>query len=694
MSATANTKTAKMRPRARLISLIGEELISDEPVAVVELVKNSYDADASEVRVSFQGATPERFERIVITDDGHGVAPDRVEQCWLEPGTIAKRETERSPKGRVYQGAKGIGRFAAARLAEVLLLESKAESSRSGVRVCTNWGDFEETSFLDDIKITYEIGPIPDLPRGTRITLQGLRKSWEAKDFEELHSRLSRLISPFDEVRGFRVLLDIPSYPELSGSVEPPELILKPKYVLRGSLDKDGRMAAEFELEGSVTERIPSLKLGAREQKPTCGPFSFEIRAWDRDREGLQPLVEELGKGIRQIRSTLDAYCGVSIYRGGFRVHPYGEKGNDWLNLDLRSRLNPVKDLANNQIVGAIRISRSANPKLQDRSTREGMVLNAEHRDLEQWFKEVLSQIEERRYKARPRKESMQDAHPLFEPFDLGSTIREARVRLGPGHPLALLISEKQKEVNAGVERLQEAYSRILMLAGVGQMVDIVIHEIGAPLGKLNRQISILEDQLPRLVEPPSRHKISPMLTSMKSWCEQIHNLRERLEPQKPAKRGRATSFNVEDEVEDICTLYDALVKKQAIRLDLKFPRHRTLVKMSRASLGQILANLVDNSLYWVTRHHGHGKGGTIQVRVSGLRGGFAVAVADDGPGVVMDDRVSIFEPYFTKKPNGMGLGLYIARLVIEPYGRLLYQDDGELPGACFEALFERNVGL
>ncbi len=76
------------------------------------------------------------------------------------------------------------------------------------------------------------------------------------------------------------------------------------------------------------------------------------------------------------------------------------------------------------------------------------------------------------------------------------------------------------------------------------------------------------------------------------------------------------------------------------------------------------------------------------------LEKGFKVRFCDDGPGIPERDRERIFEQYFTTKPNGMGLGLYIARQVIEPYGKLIYRDDCKLSGACFEAVFERKVGL
>ena len=233
-----------MRPRARLIGLIGDELISDEPVALVELVKNAYDADADKVTVKFEGEHPDRPDKITVADNGSGMNLDTVLNAWFEPGTISKRKQERSPeKGRLYQGAKGIGRFAAARLAEFLFLESKKRGDNEGVLVLLEWGKFDEDSYLDEIVVEYEVRPIADLKQGTRLTLERLRKGWTADDYGELHTRLSRLISPFDEVKDFEIVLEVPAAPELSGTVAPPELILQPKYHLKGKLDEEGRFS-------------------------------------------------------------------------------------------------------------------------------------------------------------------------------------------------------------------------------------------------------------------------------------------------------------------------------------------------------------------------------------------------------------------------------------------------------------------
>lgn len=692
-SRSPRSGSVKMRPRARLIGLIGEELISDEPVALVELVKNSYDADATEVRIRFEGDSPTTPKRIIVVDNGLGMDLDTILNSWFEPGTSSKRQTNKSPRGRIYQGAKGIGRFAAARLAHGLFLESRPSANEYGTVVLLDWGVFGEEGYLDEISIDYEERALGEF-YGTRLTLEGLRKEWSEDDYRELYDRLSRMISPFEmengvlEVIDFKINLHIPGFPEFSGDVNPPQLILQPKYRLTGSLDDEGFFSGEISYNDTIMRIFEKQKLGGVGNRPLCGAFDIEIRAWDRDREGLEPISERLSLGLQEIRKTLDRYCGVSIYRDGFRVYPYGQRGNDWLKLDNRSRQNPPRNLANNQVVAAIRISRALNPELKDRSNREGMILNAEHSALEDWFIEILSLLEEARYPLRPRKQAKAPIEPIFESFDLSTLIQQARSQLGKDHPIVHTLAETDNQLRSGVERVQEVFSRLLMSAGLGQMVDIVIHEIGAPVGRINRELALLERNLQSCLN----EKTEAQIQSIKGWLEQIGNLRQRLDPQTPGKRGRATRFNLKEEVEANFHLYDALIMRQKIKYQID-AQQEIIVTMSRAALGQILANLIDNSIFWIMRQKGIGKGGEINVSIDQQENGFKITLCDDGPGVTEEDRANIFEPYFTKKPNGIGLGLYIARLVIEPYGTLTYLDKCDLPGACFEASFQTGVG-
>ena len=673
-------------------------MISDERVAVVELVKNAYDADASEVNVIFEMNERLQFDRIRINDDGHGMDMDTVVEGWFEPGTVLKKKTQRSPGNRLYQGAKGVGRFAAARLGEALILETTTNGSSSLVTVLLEWGAFDDDSYLDEVSITYDVSTGDEMHHGTMLTIEGVdkKKHWNEGNFQDLHDRLSRLISPFDEIGGFKIQLDIPSFPHFTGVVEPHALTRSPKYQLSGSLSLEGNVTATLKVDNKVHKQYEAHPIGGKDARVACGAFAFDIRAWDRDRTGLSPHMVQFDISITEVRRILNSYCGVSIYRDGFRVHPYGEQGDDWLGLDNRSRQNPTKHLAKNQVIASIRTSREINPEVVDRTTREGLVHNFAYRQLIDWVTRVLSLLEEDRYRIRPRDDTKPEyTTTLYEAFDMSNVIEQSRIQLGKAHPVTTLVVEKDREIRVGVRKLQEHYSRVLLAAGLGQLVDLVIHEIGAPIGRINREMLFLQKLLRKYAfTKDDKDAIAKSIKSILGWSEQVSNLRARLDPKTAGKRGRATSFNVAEEIDGNINLFQNLLEKQKVKVLVSQPKTPVIVHMARSSVGQILANLLDNSVYWLTRHHGDGGGGTINIDLKSIKGGFQLRYSDDGPGIPEHDMDRIFEQYFTSKPNGMGLGLYIARQIIEPYGKLVLLDDCLLPGACFEASFVRRVGL
>lgn len=217
------------RPKARLLRTLGEELISNESVAIIELVKNAYDADANKVLIQFSEEQSKGHGNLEIIDDGHGMSMSIVENAWMQPATNNKRkQTHSNILKRRMLGEKGIGRFASARIAGELELVTREIGTENEIYALFDWSQFEnEDTYLDEITVLAEQrrpeeirmgGTIDKLwtkreltdsterNHGTILRMSKFKKTWTTDDFQELQRGLSRLISPFSQLENFKII--------------------------------------------------------------------------------------------------------------------------------------------------------------------------------------------------------------------------------------------------------------------------------------------------------------------------------------------------------------------------------------------------------------------------------------------------------------------------------------------------------
>ena len=201
MEDSNNDKTYRIRPSARLISTIGRDLVKDKFAAVVELVKNSYDADSSTTEVCFTYDHESKSLTITITDRGHGMDLDTVVNKWLVPATSDKLDRKISAGGRALQGRKGIGRFAAAALGQSIFLNTKAAGSKE-ISLLLDLDAFSNDKLLEDVPIIIDQEDSNRSP-GTfiEITTYGispddLNTQWDSKQRSSLVIELSKLLAP------------------------------------------------------------------------------------------------------------------------------------------------------------------------------------------------------------------------------------------------------------------------------------------------------------------------------------------------------------------------------------------------------------------------------------------------------------------------------------------------------------------
>lgn len=724
----------RFRPRARLMTTLGLELISSDVVAITELVKNSYDADARVVLIRLTDESdrpgPPGTSRIQILDDGHGMDEKTILEAWLEPATSFRTRSQTTGGGRRVLGEKGVGRFAAAKLGDRLELISKAEGTGE-VQLEVDWSAFEDDDkYLDDVEVSLdvvehgdfspdglagriwnEVSPYleaiekPTADHGTVLTISGLRSSWTSELIRELRRSLSRLITPFQDerkiVHDFAIILDTPGAVgrgiELVSS---PSTLQVPHYRLSAEVAEDGHATVLMEMkDGSELQIYRPLQMAADREALECGPFEVFLNVWDRDSDSLRAMANEVGT-LKRVRGILDDAAGVNIYRDGFRVLPYGERGDDWLGLDRRRVQVPTLRLSNNQIVGYVLIERDANPELNDQSNREGILEGPAFTDLRMAVTEVLSMIEAERYKLRPRRETQPKRRGgLLARFDLGDIRAAVRQELPDDTRIQSLLNTTQREFDERVGEVGEVLARYHRLATLGQLVDKVVHDAAQPIVAI-RQAAVLGEQELESIAPEvasivgSARLAKPMkrFRTVSAQAKVANDVIRRIEPFGGRRRGKSQKYLIENAIMNaVALLRDEI---ETVGAEVRLPSGGHEVTLESTDLQEVMLNLLQNSLYWLKQVKRGSRVISIGVE-RGQDGNLMVVVEDSGPGVPEGDRDFIFDPYFTTKEEGVGLGLAITGEIVEDYydGELALLEPGELGGARFRVTLRRGIG-
>lgn len=730
---------------------LGSELISNDAVAVIELVKNSYDAEANRVLIKFTGPLLPGQGRIEIFDDGAGMSLDIVRGAWMEPATPGKRQkTSSGSKDRRVLGEKGIGRFAAMRLASELELITRARGADQEVYGVFDWMQFEdEQKYLDEVLILTDvrkpeiirsdlgldaIWPKHEVPvecppseQGTLLRMNNLAQVWDAERFRLIQRGLSRLVSPFKENKDFSVFLQAPEeFSEFSSEIMPPSVLNYPHYTVSGTIDHQGKCNLTLEVKATGEVRPVTggfvrgekddlqhfdddayLKLnqtieskaenGSTEwakKLPVCGPLHIELRIWDRDE--LENIIQKTSSTLKNIREDLNAIAGMNIYRDGFRVLPYGEPKNDWLGLDIRRVQKPKRHLSNNQIVGHISITADQNIGLKDQSNREGLDENQSYADLRTIMLSILTKVEDLRISSKDsgngNGKDNQTLH-LFAPLDL-SPIRQHLESVNPKDEVAKeLINNVERAFNKQVESLKSVVAKYHALATLGQLIDVLLHDGRLPLAKIRKEALLAQEDIAEgyLTGEDLLTKLAGRLNIINGQSDVLATVFRRVEPFGGRKRGRPKQLYLEKIIEDAFGVCASQIADMNITTLL--PTDQTLVRVDEAEIQEVIVNLLQNSLYWlqfVDAAHRQ-----IDVSVSRTaQDHVEIVFSDTGPGIPEENRTRIFEPYFSTKKDGVGLGLAIVGEIIMDYyaGKLELLDSSGTSGAVFRITLTKRV--
>ncbi|WP_369019471.1 ATP-binding protein [Promethearchaeum syntrophicum] len=393
----------KFKFYSKIFHVNGDELISNDFIAISELVKNSFDAKAKRVEIIYEeskGETGDTNGRFIIEDDGEGMDKDIIIDYWM--GVAGDYKEELKKKGKTLLGDKGIGRLAASRISNQLIMITRPKKKNIEYKIKINWNKIFEERYATDYSTKLR-EYLPENFRkksGTKLILENIKHKWNETKLKELKNHLSRLINPLNPSIDKKIRLTLPDkYKSLSGYIFSSKIIKTPMYSIKGRIDESGiiTFSASCKLiEESRLEEFSNKKEKIQMEK--FAKFQFEYRYWDFDDPLLNKLSNIIDYVKTEIRKNIIYHSGISVYRDNFRVMPYGDYNLDWLDLNTR-RIKRLSDfIQNDHIIGAISFSSKDNPDLKDQSNREGFDKNIEFQIFKDTVIKTISILERFRH--------------------------------------------------------------------------------------------------------------------------------------------------------------------------------------------------------------------------------------------------------------------------------------------------------
>lgn len=727
-----------IEPSGRLLMSIGRDLIKDTPAALVELVKNSYDADATKVNIDY---TREKDKLIIVVkDDGHGMSRDTVVNSWMTPATDFKLRKKKSPGGRIYQGRKGIGRYAVSLLGNKLKLVTINEGEKT--TALFDWNILESAKKLSDIPIDIRVEKTDEMNQ-TELTItndeldnvNSEREVLSESDAIKIEKELAKLLSSNEKINIQMSYNNFFSDTKLNGNrdIEPYAFDAIFHYRLIGYVNsnfdyqfyyQNNYNDTEMEYQGNFLNELKRLK--ENNIKTSCGDLFFDYKVFDKDSEGIDVITDFLnGRGnvepltSRETRKLMIDNSGISIYRNGFRIRPYGDKGFDWINLDSKRVQNPSGSIGFDQINGQIEIMSEELSGLKEKSARDGLYENEKYFVLQQVAIGALSILEKERVSYRSSRKKKHEKKTLEKLFDFSTTstniekqIQDTfeKIDANPKNS-KVYFSQLQKVVSKEIDILekdkQETFEEIKeevaiyqKHATLGNVINIVLHEGRKPLTWYSHIIPRLIRKFKKL----SKNSTSTSevfidsidsLEQLQNEANRLSRFFKRLDPLSSTRRKKAKTINFRTELENITDIFTGYAEDSSIQIAIDCSED-IQAHLIEEDIYMAITNIIENSIFWVDYSESTEK--KISIMAEQTQDEVIIDILDNGPGIPEEDIKSgvIFVPGYSGKKlvtdqSGTGLGLAIA-------GEALTRNNGVLEavksdnGAHFRIKFLKEV--
>ncbi len=618
------TKKIPFEASANLQRLIGRELIPNDEMAIVELVKNAYDSHARHVRIRIQPETEREPGSIRISDDGSGMSEQDIKNLFMFAG-YSQRPDEVSGAARVPTGEKGIGRFAADKLGQELQVFTKKKRAKDGLRLTINWKDFENRKKrFNEVEAAYTPSAVPGLgfaDSGTVLLITNLRARWDARKIASLRTDLADLMNPLARPKDFEITLEIASGERSDSQVIEPQPPAADWIVdVTVAADRIHRVVRREGEKAIVEEK--------KEDSPADLSYLRGLRA--RFQYFDKRPSKAAAKGLT---------AGVRVYRDGFRIEPFGSRTADWLHIaETRAKRAGHAHIVPTRLFGFVEISRTSHPELADTTSRQALLDTPTARSLVTVLRSQLDALGDLlRSRAEPRWRENRRRQAI--------EVEQARLHILGVMSLGLAHELRQplQTIRSEAHNIQ---TRLVQLGTKDAEIDAAQAAIDRSVERIDKNISLVSDISKGSVTDRAKCDLAEVVQKEVSWF---------------ALRASAAG----------------------IKLESNLPKVQAAV-VNQFAVNNVLINYLQNALESVESSGGT----KITVTLSKRRQQHRIEVTDDGAGVPEDIQSQLFNRFATKKTGGMGVGLYYCKTVVESHGGKVGFEPVVPTGARFWAEF------
>lgn len=678
---------------AGIIDRLGKELVARHETAVSELVKNSYDADATKVELLFKesykvGGT------LVIEDNGLGMTKEQLINGFMRLSSSDKLHFPRSPRfDRKRAGKKGIGRFSAQRLGKKLTIITQTLKANEALKIVFYWDEF-----MGDKELTFITNEIESIDKtkeeGTTLIIEQLRDSWSEAQIKRVYRYASETIQPFPISKtkkdskapndsGFKLkCVEINNGKKFTIANDKTMFFEHALAEISGYIDNNGYMYLS----------VKSKKLDYKENKVLLNPNEpFEelknvaLKAYYFIyNSGLIPKQSET-----IIREKAKEQGGIRLYRNGFRVLPYGEPQDDWLGLDASIRKRTILPVhGNNNFFGIIEVNNDFGEQFEETSSREGLLKNKAFTELSEFGYKILidailklafirgvkQKTNQEKWKKEPEEVINQAVEELKE-IEIEEDFEIAKEKIMEIAQTLEVAKEEQKVKK--IELIKEM-NLLRVLAGLGLTIGEFIHEIKQYQGALQHDIRNIanSDSLDNVLEVNKRVKnnLDGLSTYISYFDESFsENVQRELKP-----------IELRTVVYSLKKTLEADISKRKIEFVEPIFKAYNLytIAMHKSEWASILFNFYTNARKAINRASVKGK---IFIECGKKNNKVYLEFSDNGDGIPIEKRDKIFNAFYTtsvpvgkivsqhEEMTGTGLGLKIVRDIITSYGGIIF---------------------